>query len=1169
MSRPVACSDALSRLLSSNASSSPGLEPELARISLLAGGLRSACARLRGSHALHAALAGGVEALLTAYANALVALEEEVSCDPGLTPYHLRFQLRDFAVVLPAVEGFVAAATDSTQTTGSWVNRLYHASLDGDPVVARAAAALLRAVLQPLLAHVAHWMAYGELGTEADRGTFFVRAAPLPAPVLIASACGADDDSGARVQVLLAEAEYEWMDGHALDWDAVPSELLPPHVARTVLAVGKAVRMLRMQSAEWLAAEPRAPAAVLHPPSSWGGGAAGVENGSAAEGGVDCDGPAPAAADERFSSSDSIHIARVLAAVRSAPSFSPLVIECVVDRIRALVYRRLWTLLVLDSDLAAGVTGLRRHLLLGRGDLYQALLERIGPMRRAAAGAASPSRLCAGPLVAAAAATGVVARDEGGGAPAAWGGPLDAEEAGDAFFARCALTSSRRVVEWSRAAAGAAAAEALGAGGGDGLLPGGASQAAALAATVLRHWNASRVLAPDVAVRRQRGHGTLVAVGSAAIVPTFELGCVGGDAGGDGGGAAGGAPGASLTDLLMIARPAARRGDSGSGSGAGALWLSEALPLQGGFVLRCAVGLHAAAFNGGGGGGGAPLSPYANTASFAIVLQRAGCLVRGERQTQTPPGVASPAEAPASGAAGITGSLILHFLCKRLDAPADQRAGRSSLGGGGGDDGVTTGGTTAEVAVRRWRVVVAVYATPADATAPPILIASGALMDQELLQCNDGGGGGAAVIPALGATLQHDVLHLAVEYATTVPAPAQPAGGAAPAPPGKRIIVSALDGPAALGALQRAQGQPPAPAGTFLGSCSRTLVEAPLALEEVLSFGGVHGPGRGRAWVGFTADPAAPLAGAPLPPLVSLDAVDVAVHSAREDGALVDGLRLQYAVPWPLHVLLSGGAMALFGDVFALGLRCRARELALHECWRTLTASFRGAPVPPTAATGAWSAGGRRGVGDGGASAAGPSGVSAQLSDVRGRRDAAAAARQRAAVASHQVLRPVWLARARAAFVLGAWLRYLQTDVVEPAHAAYHAAVGAARDFPSLTAAHEALVRVVGAGAFLHSHLVQSTLDALLDAVDELTGLVAEHAAAGTLLDLLRPRGSRERFERAAGSLTAATRLLAAALQSAAPAAQAHALLVQLDFNGALTAPLAPASGRGAAAGSR
>ena len=347
MSKPFTSRDVLSvlQLQAANATASGLGDSELAELSRLSGSLRSAAARLRDSYMLHAALGRGVDVLLSAYASALVSLEEEVTCDPSLTTFHVRIRLRDFLIVLPAVAELVTFAESTAGTAGSWVNRLFRATLDGDPVVARASAALLHAVLQPLLASVTHWMAYGELCAE-PAGAFFVRSVPLPAPALIPSG-GGDDDSGARVQVQLAEAEFEWTDGHVVDWDAVPTELFPPHVARTVLAIGKAVRMLRVQSSEWLAAEPRSAssAAPLLQPTQ-GGPISEVPDedvaGSAA-------GDAVPSLDQRFSSSDSVHIARVLGAVRHAQAVSPLVLECVVDRVRALIYRES-TFLACKSD---------------------------------------------------------------------------------------------------------------------------------------------------------------------------------------------------------------------------------------------------------------------------------------------------------------------------------------------------------------------------------------------------------------------------------------------------------------------------------------------------------------------------------------------------------------------------------------------------------------------------------------------------------------------------------------------------------------------------------------------------------------------------------------------------------------------------------------------------
>jgi hypothetical protein len=1276
-----------------------------------------------------AALAAGLDDLVTTFLGAVADVEVEALQDPSLTSHHVRYALRTYAAVLPRVASFVGGVVKGDVRGPRLLSALSAAAQDGDPAVASAFAALLFRVHQPFFAHVARWMAYGELdgdgeggGADADadadadaggnvwaagaegghavhpslrRGAsgvssaaamsdfFIVRSstAAASASVLASNvvdgatkrsgggAAGAGSADAARPELRLlagsgisdaligagcvhpspdadaaaaltaAQREADWSRSAVLRVDGgaaattSSSSYLPEGLAETVLAVGKAVGLLR-QHAGGTREGPgaaagstgtvarrgpekgrRAPAGPTRPPP-------GAEGGGEADDGADAGGDEAAGAGEgdedipiptslahhhpspSFAREDSLAIAQVLHALRSSPRLTLLATQTVIHRIRDSVYGRLWRLLVADGDVLAHVASVRSFFLLGRGDLFQAFLEHSRRMMTAtpATSASALQQLLAGPWDAAAAQAQLrlAGAGEGAGADDEGGSAREDGDADRRGFRRVSLRLAFRALRFEATPprvmlspaggrttgagdglgdGGSVAASSLDAGGantrgyagstarmtGTGAGPFAAAAAVAAAAlmpptaALLRAWNTCSLVGADRLVRTPRVPAPLVVLGTAGVVPVL----LASEQPQAGKGVPGG-PNAALDETVALsvapdgpvvcdklclalpvhAAPAAasasrsvsRGAMTGAGGGpAGAVWVQQTVAVTRGVALKGAVSFAAAE----------TASPIV---SFAVVLQRDHALALG-----MPGGASAAAPLASSGAAagaqgsgadggggggyaGIANSLAIHVLCKRLPQGAAGPARPPS-----------------------YRVVVAVYGAPGsrrggggagagaavvDPSGRPLL-ASGVVLETQLVPEP------AYVLPD-GSAAQGVRLHFAVEYTPASanldgggggggssgggPVGADPATAALSRAAGVgkgRLRVSILDASllagAAAGAVPSsssfsglpsrrssvasatAAAAPPAAAlvPSRVAEAAKVALDCPLTLEDCMNFVGVYGPGRGRAWIGLTAESPVGVVGAaaarspasahlgppPLPPPpsspVHLEYFDVLSYSDADDGYA--GLHPTYDVPAPLHVVLHAGALSVYGDVFRFGLRAKAVALGLEEVRRTLVGARALGGPPASAAAAAATTAPSSNAGSG--PRALPS--SAQLSGVGGKRSAAQSEALRTRLALQRRLHPLWLLRARMQYVVDALLYHLQVDVIESAHAAFREAVASARDYGALQAAHESFLRALQEGAFLTQPSVHACIGRLLNHCERLV-VVANGTAAGT-----------------------------------------------------------------------
>ena len=249
-----------------------------------------------------------------------------------------------------------------------------------------------------------------------------------------------------------------------------------------------------------------------------------------------------------------------------------------------------------------------------------------------------------------------------------------------------------------------------------------------------------------------------------------------------------------------------------------------------------------------------------------------------------------------------------------------------------------------------------------------------------------------------------------------------------------------------------------------------------------------------------------------------------------------DSLSLEYAVPWPLGLLLTRDALRRYDEMFKYLLRLRRAARALDEAWVALR---RLAAAAATTTPGALRAEEER--------------------EARRRRrlrlhvaDVGPNAAPNAAEACQRVRRDV-------AFLVRNWLTYLQTDVVEARFREMTDAIDATTkdengvDFGEAQRAHRAFLAALGAQSFLDLPSVTQSVEATLAMARTVCGAIATLPLDGS-------RGPDEsrvaaEMERAREAFDATSRDLYDTLRSDRLAGDPKApylrrLLLRLNFNG-------------------
>lgn len=1171
----------------------------LLKLSIYRESLERSSDHIRISESLYQrALANGIDEIVERFFSALAECEiqilgeESVGSVESRGHVDIRFSLRHFISVFPALDIYITDIISRNLYGGTLISSLYHRSQDGDEFTSKAFSALLWHTSQPFFGQIIRWMAHAEIDRsfELEGGKdFFIRRSgaetsgtsnQLTALVIASSITDGsvkapnigqhevrvlasssrvissgkvpnsslvltDTEKGVASELQQSLREYAWAREYSLHYDSVPVPFITEKLAESVLAVGKAVSLLKFYyevNRATLSSD-----STIQNPSTVG-----------------------------FLLEDSFSVSELLESMRSSSTFSLVAAECVINRIQESVYNRLWSVLVHDSRIFDHVSSLRSFLLLGRGDFFQAFLElsRKTVMTTPATSPSILSILRTGPWEGAAALVNLRSEDfalpQSNSSSVLKSRHSEGTQSGHEAFNRVSLTICHRALRFE----GMFSRSSIHLGT-QNVLPGTQNEKHNVSEDQIVYNNKSthlpgtrigfcsmmpQVVPGELSSRQSqpinptprkskqtfssllsswtqpcslnsaerifrlaRSPAQLLLLGSssfdtyritsdmstktdsnfsesdhnktdittASVAPSMldrniTIALQNSNTYG--------VAGQHFIDRLVLSRPfsnpislrASQILSSSKHVPTGATWMFQPVHVTKGFLLRASLGL---------GTNVATNNGIEQPASFAIVIHRDHALALGS------PNSSQSTASTSGGYSGIQNSIAIHVLCKRI-----QSLNASPV----------------------FRIVVAMYGPPGPlhigrSGGERHLIASSVM--ETNLQVE-----GACVIPTGSSSI--DVvcrcLALSIEYlppgstvldnsssdrSVTLGTSGPPTTRVQLGSRG-RIQVSVLEG-AITGCLstdtasearrdsiapdhsEMSQASPKLPPEVPL--IQRVILDSPIVLDEVLNFAGVQGPGRGRAWVGLTSessmvsfsdnsDPKSIISS----PIVWVDALDFVSYSEADEGYL--GLGLRYDAPWPLHLVIHSGSLSVYQDLFRFGLRVKSVALALQETWRLLTDV-----TVVDIAIGLRRGGGRITA----RIPAAEDGVSAQVTGRGGKRsDPTVRARDIQRRAAHNKLHALWLARSRLHLFVSALLYHLQVDVIECSYARFMKSASDAKSFGSLQEAHEDYLRSLLDGSGLLQPSVNACIMRLLSHCDRFVSLVSTHAQSDSLLAL-------------------------------------------------------------------
>ena len=257
-----------------------------------------------------------------------------------------------------------------------------------------------------------------------------------------------------------------------------------------------------------------------------------------------------------------------------------------------------------------------------------------------------------------------------------------------------------------------------------------------------------------------------------------------------------------------------------------------------------------------------------------------------------------------------------------------------------------------------------------------------------------------------------------------------------------------------------------------------------------------------------------------------------------------DALSLEYAVPWPLGLLITGDALRRYDEMFRYLLRLRRAARALDEAWVALRRVAAGAA---TTTPGALRAEEER--------------------EARRRRRVRVTDAPYEYLVSPDAAEACQRARRDVAFLVQNWLTYLQTDVVEAQFREMMETMdamaeetrrngedGGGADFTRAQRAHRAFLAALGAQSFLDLPAVTQSVEATLAMARAVCGAVATLPLDG-VRDARAEAKTAAEMERAREAFDATSRRLYDTLRSDRLAGDPKApylrrLLLRLNFNG-------------------
>jgi len=369
------------------------------------------------------AFAEALEEVLQPYRARVLELEQQVIRTPELSLPALQLGFSGFELVLPALCQLVSTVQAEALSGARLLDEL-HAAACGSTLALRGCVEQLLAHTQRvLLSQLSAWLIYGEL-LPGD-GEFFVRRAARPAAAATAADDDDDDDddddgstaaaaataSPPSLEEEMVNGSEDGMEGHTrLDYSAwscyelaveCKPQLLSMQTAKGVLFVGKAVHVLRRVDETVAVDESAAIKAGVEADTKRGeSGAADEDEDEDEEEGEEEDNDDATSVTEAGAEAGTLapvrrrrsavqrmqrrlrHLSSELEALQVQLPLDAAgvhALEGTVDRMQRDASALLWRYLAVESGLPRLLHALKSYFLLGRGEIFHALLQELRP----------------------------------------------------------------------------------------------------------------------------------------------------------------------------------------------------------------------------------------------------------------------------------------------------------------------------------------------------------------------------------------------------------------------------------------------------------------------------------------------------------------------------------------------------------------------------------------------------------------------------------------------------------------------------------------------------------------------------------------------------------------------------------------------------------------------
>jgi gamma-tubulin complex component 4 len=267
------------------------------------------------------ALCAGLDEILDAYMTSLTQIEQKVLNDPIMPLSYLKQALRDYEILFPILQKLVSQITNENLRGGYLLDFVHNKTFNGVPVIRNAMTRLIFHCNVAMLRHLSTWIVYGVLPDSKFSEFFIVE----------------EKDANEKQSLSTADEKKRYLS----TWNQhykIQNEMLPPYMsmllAEKILFIGKSIKVLQQSSR------------------------------------YDRKGSTQA-----IPQSELMQFAESIRAHEQSTKLHIVSFELTIDRIRTVVAKYLWDLIVIDSNLLGQLDAFKNYFLLSRGDLYQNFIE--------------------------------------------------------------------------------------------------------------------------------------------------------------------------------------------------------------------------------------------------------------------------------------------------------------------------------------------------------------------------------------------------------------------------------------------------------------------------------------------------------------------------------------------------------------------------------------------------------------------------------------------------------------------------------------------------------------------------------------------------------------------------------------------------------------------------